>query len=65
MSDRRPEEIAINFGGGRTLEKDGDNLQTVIYTNIEDQAPLPTSLDDIYARASSTNPCARSKLTDV
>ena len=41
-----PEEIA--GWRGRTLEKDGDT--TVIYTNIEDE--VPTSLDDIYARAS-------------
>ena len=41
-----PEEIA--GWRGRTLEKDGDT--TVIYTNIEDE--VPTSLDDLYARAS-------------
>ena len=41
-----PEEIAD--WRGRTLEKDGDT--TVIYTNIEDE--VPTSLDDLYARAS-------------
>ena len=42
-----PEEIAD--WRGRTLEKDGDT--TVIYTNIEDE--VPTSLDGLYARASS------------
>ena len=41
-----PEEIA--GWRGRMLEKDGDT--TVIYTNIEDE--VPTSLDDLYARAS-------------
>ena len=41
-----PEEIA--GWRGRTLAKDGDT--TVIYTNIMDE--VPTSLDDLYARAS-------------
>ena len=41
-----PEEIV--GWRGRTLQKDGDT--TVIYTNIEDE--VPTSLDDLYARAS-------------
>ena len=42
-----PEEIA--GWRGSTLKKDGDT--TVIYTNIKDE--VPTSLDDLYARASA------------
>ena len=42
-----PEEIA--GWRGRTLAKDGDT--TVIYTNIKDE--VPTSLDDLYARATA------------